>query len=77
MDRILCSCVTCPRCGAWLVIRGKALEDGNYKERLNTTCSVPECGKDFAFDGAETQMFEVPLRLFECRHFYRSELREP
>jgi hypothetical protein len=56
---------------------GRRSGEGNYKERLNTTCSVPECGKDFAFDGAETQMFELPLRLFERRHFYRSELREP
>ena len=56
---------------------GKALEDGNYKERLNTTCSVPECGKDFAFDGTESQMFKLPLHLFERRHFFRSELREP
>ena len=37
---------------------------------------VPACGKDFAFEGGETGVFELPLFLFERRHFYRSELRE-
>jgi hypothetical protein len=57
-------------------------EDGsntnnNNKDRFNTTWPAPECGKEFAFDGAETRVSELPLSLFERRHFYRSELREP
>jgi hypothetical protein len=37
-------------------------------------CTVPDCGKQFAFDGGEARQFEVPISLFERRHFYRSEL---
>lgn len=78
MDRIPCTCVTCPRCGTWVVVRGKTVKDAsnNNKDRFNTTCPVPECGEKFAFEGAETRVFELPLFLFERRHFYRSELRE-
>ena len=56
-------------------------EDGsntnNNKDKFNTTWPAPECGKEFAFDGAETRVFELPLSFFERRHFYRSELRGP
>jgi hypothetical protein len=45
------------------------------KKKLRTTCTVPECGKEFSFDGAEIRMFELPASLFERCHFYRSELR--
>jgi hypothetical protein len=31
--------------------------------------------EEFAFDGGETRVFELPLFLFERRHFYRSEVR--
>jgi hypothetical protein len=41
---------------------------------LNTTCTVPQCGKEFSFEGSDTQIFELPVSLFERRHFYRSEL---
>lgn len=41
---------------------------------LNTTCSAPDCGREFSFEAADTQIFELPVPLFERRHFYRSEL---
>jgi hypothetical protein len=44
------------------------------KENLNTTCPGPECGKQFTFAVGETKVFELPMSLFERRHFYRSEL---
>jgi hypothetical protein len=44
------------------------------KEKLNTICPGPECGKQFAFAVGETKVFELPMTLFERRHFYRSEL---
>jgi hypothetical protein len=44
------------------------------KEKVNTTCPGPECGKQFAFAVGETKVFELPMTLFERRHFYRSEL---
>jgi hypothetical protein len=44
------------------------------KEKLNTTCPGPECGKQFSFAVGETKVFELPMSLFERRHFYRSEL---
>jgi len=74
-DRILCSCVTCPTCGAWVVVQGRNPRDNNNKDRLRTTCALPECGKEFSFDEGETRVFELPVSLFERRHFYGSELR--
>ena len=44
------------------------------KEKFRARCPVPECGKDFEFEIGEPRVFEVPLPLFERRHFYRSEL---
>jgi len=72
-DRIACSCVTCPKCGTWVVVRQQS-ESGVSKEKFRASCPVPECGKEFEFEIGETRVFEVPLPLFERRHFYRSEL---
>ena len=72
-DRIVCSCITCPRCGTWVVVEREMTRETN-KEKLNTTCPGPECGKQFSFAVGETKVFELPLNLFERRHFYRSEL---
>ena len=47
---------------------------GETQEKFRATCPVPECGKEFAFELGETPMFDLPLLLFERRHFYRSEL---
>jgi hypothetical protein len=72
---IACSCVTCPGCGAWIVVRGRSARGINdEKMPLNTTCTVPECAKEFSFVADDTQIFELPVSLFERRHFYRSEL---
>ena len=73
-DRIACSCVTCPKCGTWVVVRQRT-EMGETKKKVSERCPVPECGKEFEFESYETRVFEVPLPLFERRHFYRSELR--
>ena len=73
-DRIACSCVTCPKCGTWVVVRQRT-EIGETKIKVRESCPVPECGKEFEFESGETRVFEVPLPLFERRHFYRSELR--
>ena len=73
-DRIACSCVTCPKCGTWVVVRQPS-EAGLANEKHRATCPVPECGKEFEFEVGETRVFEVPLPLFERRHFYGSELR--
>ena len=72
-DRIACSCVTCPKCGAWVVVT-RQHRMGEAQEKVRATCPVPECGKEFAFELGETRMFDLPLLLFERRHFYRSEL---
>ena len=44
------------------------------KEKFRARCPAPECGKEFEFEIGETRFFELPLSLFERRHFYRSEL---
>jgi hypothetical protein len=71
----VCSCVTCPGCGAWVVVQGRAAGHTHNEGKLNTTCPVQECGKQFVFEGSETRVFELPVSLFERRHFYRSELQ--
>jgi hypothetical protein len=72
-DRIACSCVTCPKCGTWIVVREPTqARPGN--EKFRASCPVPECGKEFEFEPGEAQVFDLPLLLFERRHFYRSEL---
>lgn len=73
-DRIACSCVTCPKCGIWVVIPQNQL--ALSKEKSLASCPAAECGKEFEFESRETRVFEVPLPLFERRHFYRSELQE-
>lgn len=73
-DRIACSCVTCPKCGTWVVV-GQQTEAGINKEKFRASCPAPECGREFEFETGETRVFELPLLLFERRYFYRSELR--
>jgi hypothetical protein len=41
---------------------------------LTTNCTGPECAREFSFVVGDTQIFELPVTLFERRHFYRSEL---
>ena len=75
-DRILCSCVTCAGCGTWIVVQERTAGGSTpVKDMLSITCPVPDCGREFVFDGSETRVFELPVTLFERRHFYRSELR--
>jgi hypothetical protein len=74
-DRIVCSCVTCPKCGIWVVIRPQNQLEFT-KEKCLAICPAAECGKEFEFEASETRIFDVPLPLFERRHFYRSELQE-
>jgi hypothetical protein len=71
--RVVCSCVTCPKCGIWVVVSQRT-EGGENKKKFRESCPAPECGKEFEFEAGETRVFEVSLPLFERRHFYRSEL---
>jgi hypothetical protein len=74
-DRIACSCVTCPTCGIWVVVRPQG-QLPSSQEKCSEICSAPECGRAFDFEADVARVFEVPLPLFERRHFYRSELQE-
>ena len=75
-DRIMCSCVTCPGCGTWVVVEREIARAGDInKDKVKTRCPLPECAKEFAFETNETRVFELPPSLFERRHFYRSELQ--
>ena len=56
---------------------GKIADISSKHLSVRTTCTVPECARGFSFDGEDTQVFEVPLYLFERRYFYRSELAPP
>jgi len=72
-DRIACSCVTCPKCATWVVVK-EPTERGVGKDTFRANCLAPDCGKAFEFDLGETRVFDLPLPLFERRHFYRSEI---
>ena len=61
------------KCGTWVVVR-QSFDAGPGREKLRANCPAPECGKEFEFESGETRVFEVPLPLFERRHFFRSEL---
>ena len=54
-DRIVCSCVTCPKCGTWVVVEREMTREAN-KEKVNAVCPAPECGKQFAFAGGDTKL---------------------
>lgn len=71
---IASSCVTCPGCGAWIVVRESSARGINDETMpLKTTCTVPDRAREFSFVARDTQIFELPVTLFERRHFYRSE----
>lgn len=72
-DRIACSCVTCPKCGTWVVLPSR-VESDPMQARSKIRCAAPDCGSEFQFNWDEIRTFELPLVLFERRHFFRSEL---
>jgi hypothetical protein len=75
-DRILCCCVTRPKCGTWIVVE-REIKSGAKQGKFKATCGVPEYGKEFEFEDRETRVFELPPSIFERRHFYyRPELRD-
>ena len=56
-------------------MRGSGAHDSDDETMtLSATCTVPQCGREFSFVADDTRIFEVPVSLFERRHFYRSEL---
>jgi hypothetical protein len=57
------------------VVRGSGMRGiDDQTATLSTTCTVPQCGREFTFEASDAQIFELPVSLFERRHFYRSEL---
>jgi len=74
-DRIACSCVTCPQCGSWVVLRLQQ-ELGSDQSKIKLSCPAPDCGKNFEIDWKEPRTFDLPISLFERGHFYRSEVQE-
>src|SRR6266704_6540876 len=65
-DCIACSCVTCPKCGTWVVVT-QPNELGSSREKFRANCPAPECGKEFEFEAGETRVFEIPLPFFKRR----------
>ncbi|HZQ70450.1 MAG TPA: hypothetical protein VFA68_18120 [Terriglobales bacterium] len=74
-DRIMSACVTCPKCGIWVVVE-REISAGMKGGKFRATCPASDCGKEFEFENVETRVFELPPAIFERRHFFRSELRE-
>ena len=54
-DRIVCSCVLCPKCGAWVVLSAYN-ESGSKQCKIRTSCTVADCGRDFEFDFDEMHL---------------------
>jgi hypothetical protein len=73
-DRIACSCVVCPQCGAWVVVQGLEPAVAGKGSVFSAVCPVPECGRKFSFESQDTRVFDILVALFERRYFYRSEL---
>ena len=73
-ERIVCSCVTCLSCGSWVVLPSR-IEIDPKQPKGKIVCAAPDCAREFAFDWEEARTFELPLGLFERRHFYRSEIK--
>jgi hypothetical protein len=67
-DRIVCSCVTCPKWGTWVVVTPQS-EAGPGKGKFRASWPAGDCGKEFEFEASETRLFDVPLPLFERRRF--------
>src|ERR1035441_6536638 len=63
-DRIMCSCVTCPGCGTWVVVEPEIARAGgsNNKDKARTRCPLTECAKEFVFETNEAPVFKC-LRL--------------
>jgi len=73
-DRFACWCVTCPKCGSWVVLSPR-VDAEPEASKIRIGCAAPDCGNQFEFDWDEIRTFELPLALFERRHFYHSELQ--
>ena len=58
-------CVTCPKCGVWVVVKQQH-RIGENKEEFRTICPLPECGKKFSFELGEALVFVCS----NCRYFF-------
>jgi len=59
-DRILCSCVTCPQCGTWVVL-GSHAQIESSRAKVKTSCPALDCHKHFEFAWDEIRTSKVPL----------------
>jgi hypothetical protein len=50
-DRILCSCITCPKCGTWIVVE-REIRSRAKQGKFKTTCGVSEAGKNLSSKSA-------------------------
>lgn len=73
-DGIVCSCVTCPNGGTWVVLASRP-EVGLKASKLRNFCPAQGCAVEFEFRPDEAHTFQLPHVLFEKRYFYRSELK--
>lgn len=64
-DRIVCSCVTCPKCGIWVVIRPQN-QLRLSEEECSANCPAAESGREFKFEASEAHVFEIPLPPFRA-----------
>jgi hypothetical protein len=63
-DRIVCSCVTCPKCGIWVLIRPQN-QLSLSKEKSLARCSAAECGKEFVRTKRDSR-FRHPATTFRA-----------
>jgi len=66
VDRIACSCVTCFRCGSWVVVT-QPTRVRTGEDKLRASCPVSECGKEFVFRVKRDARFRTAATSFRDR----------
>jgi len=72
-------CVTCPECGAWVVIQKDTAtmlsETGSPTGQTLVTCPNPKCARpQFKVEDKDIREFSLSLEIFLRGYFYPSEL---
>jgi hypothetical protein len=69
-------CTTCPKCGAWVVIRQGTATTREDAISYVVTCPNPECiHPEFKITGNDVSECEIQQHILERGYFLPSEMR--
>lgn len=71
--RVHCPCITCSKCGVWIVAIDRVVADQSH-ETGKMRC--PECGERFDFEADRARVYPLRQSVYERGYFYPSEMRE-